>query len=180
MKSRISKDDRINKRITKIKALIKVTLYTNLTMGPYIVILTREGMKMNSILKKMFSRNYLIILTLAFCMAATQATADNLTYTYDNAGRLTKVDYGNNKTITFTYNKAGNITQKIISTALPLWVDFTYTGTESGTEALPFNTLAEAVNAATSGGEIIIKDCASISEPITINKNVIIKCGGAN
>ncbi len=122
----------------------------------------------------------ILFILITICVIASNVTADDVTYTYDNAGRLTRVDYGNNKTITFTYDKAGNITQKIISTALPLWVDFTYTGTELGTEALPFNTLAEAVDAASDGDIIKIKDCASISEPITINKNVIIKCGGAN
>lgn len=30
-------------------------------------------------------------------------------YTYDSAGRLAKVDYGNGATITYTYDKVGNL-----------------------------------------------------------------------
>jgi hypothetical protein len=62
-----------------------------------------------------------------------------------------------------------------------VWVDFTYTGTESGTQSQPFNTLAEAINAVAVGGEIIIKGGVT-SETFTglnkIDKKVTIKSSG--
>jgi hypothetical protein len=62
-----------------------------------------------------------------------------------------------------------------------VWVDFTYTGTESGTQAEPYNTLAEAINAVAVGGEIIIKGGVT-SETFTglnkIDKEVTIKSSG--
>ncbi len=60
-------------------------------------------------------------------------------------------------------------------------VDFTYIGTESGTQGQPYNTLAEAINAVAVGGEIIIKGGIT-SETFTginkINKKVTIKSSG--
>ena len=37
------------------------------------------------------------------------ASAETVTYTYDNNGQLTKADYGDGNTITYTYDEAGNI-----------------------------------------------------------------------
>jgi hypothetical protein len=60
-------------------------------------------------------------------------------------------------------------------------VDFTYTGTESGTQSQPYNTLAEAINAVAVGGEIIIKGGIT-NETFTginkIDKEVTIKSSG--
>jgi len=59
------------------------------------------------------------------------------------------------------------------------WVDFSYSGVENGTFEEPYNTLAEGVAAATSGGYVIVKAGTS-SETITITKNVtIMSWGGA-
>ncbi len=80
---------------------------------------------------------------------------------------------------TLTFNLCG-IDHVKATDANAKWVDFNYTGIEIGTENQPFNTLAKAVDAVQSGGKIIIKDCVSINEPITINKNVIIECGVAS
>ncbi len=60
----------------------------------------------------------------------------------------------------------------------PIWVDFAYTGVETGTVTQPFNTLSEAVNAAVAGDEIRIKgntatkfslETGTISKPLYIN-----------
>ena len=39
-------------------------------------------------------------------------TISSVNYTYDPAGRLIKVDYGNGSTISYTYDKAGNLTAR--------------------------------------------------------------------
>lgn len=38
-------------------------------------------------------------------------------YSYDAAGRLTKVDYGGGKTLTYTYDNAGNLLSRISTSA---------------------------------------------------------------
>lgn len=49
-------------------------------------------------------------------MAATASLwAAVVTYSYDDAGRLTKVDYGNGSTITYTYDSAGNLVSKTVT-----------------------------------------------------------------
>ncbi len=50
-----------------------------------------------------------LLILITICVIASNVTADNVTYTYDDAGRLTKADYGNGMKITYTYDKAGNI-----------------------------------------------------------------------
>ncbi len=42
--------------------------------------------------------------------AATEA--NTIAYTYDDAGRLLRVDYGNGTAITYTYDDAGNLLQR--------------------------------------------------------------------
>jgi uncharacterized protein (TIGR03437 family) len=49
------------------------------------------------------------------CGSAASLLADNVTYTYDAADRLVKVDYGNGKTITYTYDKSGNLLNRTAS-----------------------------------------------------------------
>ncbi|MBL9001460.1 MAG: peptidase S8 [Phycisphaerae bacterium] len=53
------------------------------------------------------------------------------------------------------------------------WVDFTYTGVESGTYARPYNTLPEALNAAPVGGTVKIKSGSSPAG-ILINRDLSI------
>ena len=62
----------------------------------------------------------------------------------------------------------------------PVWVDFNYTvGTEDGTYARPYDTLAKGTNSVPSGGTIAIKPGSS-PETITISKPMnIIAVGGA-
>ncbi len=46
-----------------------------------------------------------------FCVAAIASGAVN--YSYDAAGRLTKVDYSGGKTLTYAYDNAGNLLSRI-------------------------------------------------------------------
>jgi YD repeat-containing protein len=41
-----------------------------------------------------------------------RAEAVSITYTYDNAGRLTKADYGGDKIIQFVYDNNGNLLER--------------------------------------------------------------------
>lgn len=43
------------------------------------------------------------------CAIVPSAIAGAINYTYDDAGRLIKADYGDNKTIEYTYDNAGNL-----------------------------------------------------------------------
>lgn len=56
------------------------------------------------------------------CVIATNATAGSIANTYDKAGRLTKTDYGNGKSITYTHDKTGNILERIVTVG-PVNVD---------------------------------------------------------
>jgi hypothetical protein len=62
----------------------------------------------------------------------------------------------------------------------PVWVDFNYTvGTEDGTYARPYDTLAKGTNTVPSGGTIAIKPGSS-PETMTMSKPMdIIAVGGA-
>lgn len=60
----------------------------------------------------------LLVWTVVFwvlCLSAVpwtmvpSALAGTINYTYDDAGRLIKADYGNDKTIAYTYDNAGNL-----------------------------------------------------------------------
>ncbi len=70
-------------------------------------------------MKKVFLRMCLnLFIFITICVIASNTTADNVTYTYDDAGRLTKADYGGGKTITYTYDKSGNMLEKkVVTTA---------------------------------------------------------------
>ena len=54
---------------------------------------------------------------LSFLLAATLALAANVDYTYDAAGRLIKVDYGNGSIVNYTYDKAGNLLTRLVQSA---------------------------------------------------------------
>lgn len=38
-----------------------------------------------------------------------------VTFAYDNAGRLTQANYGQERTIAYTYDAAGNLIQRVVS-----------------------------------------------------------------
>jgi YD repeat-containing protein len=53
-----------------------------------------------------------------FCVAVSISgfsPAEFITYNYDEAGRLTRVDYGGGKTITYTYDKSGNLVSRVVT-----------------------------------------------------------------
>lgn len=60
-----------------------------------------------------------------------------------------------------------------------VWVDFAWQGSENGSFSLPFNTLAEGINAVRNGGTTHIK-AGSRNEPITINKPVTLQAYGGS
>ena len=45
------------------------------------------------------------------------ASAATVNYTYDEAGRLTTVTYGNGTAIAYTYDKAGNLLRRAITSS---------------------------------------------------------------
>lgn len=59
---------------------------------------------------KLRSRAWQILLSL--CIAGA-ASAANITYTYDAAGRLTKADYVGGQSIAYTYDNNGNLLQQV-------------------------------------------------------------------
>ena len=71
--------------------------------------------------KEAVKRSVLFILTLAIAilLISDSGAASNITYTYDGAGRLTKVDYGDGKTVEYTYDKAGNLLDSVVKTEEP-------------------------------------------------------------
>jgi subtilase family serine protease len=56
----------------------------------------------------------------------------------------------------------------------PVFVNFNYTGTQTGSYAQPFSTLAGGVSAVVTGGSIVIETAGSSSETITISNAMII------
>lgn len=68
-------------------------------------------------LKKVVKRFEVVIVFLTFLLFPIPPVfAGTITYTYDNAGRLIRADYGGGKVIEYFYDNAGNLTQRIIST----------------------------------------------------------------
>jgi YD repeat-containing protein len=62
----------------------------------------------------MIHRMHRLLLSLslgALCHAAT------VNYTYDAAGRLTQVNYGNGTVVTYTYDAAGNLLSRSTQTS---------------------------------------------------------------
>jgi YD repeat-containing protein len=62
---------------------------------------------------------FLVLVALAFLFTSAYAAADTVNYTYDDAGRLIKVDYSDGKAIEYTYDKAGNLLQRAITAQAP-------------------------------------------------------------
>ena len=57
-------------------------------------------------------RFWVFLLAGLVCLTALAGTIE---YTYDEAGRLIKADYGDGKTITYTYDNNGNLLERIIA-----------------------------------------------------------------
>ena len=54
-----------------------------------------------------------------FCclLTVTARAQQHVAYTYDDAGRLTQVDYGNGQTIAYAYDNAGNLLSRTVTSA---------------------------------------------------------------
>jgi YD repeat-containing protein len=55
-----------------------------------------------------------IFLYVTLCIAG-MLYADTVSYTYDDAGRLTSVTYSSGATITYSYDPAGNLTARTVT-----------------------------------------------------------------
>lgn len=58
---------------------------------------------------------------IALLLLALPVRAEKVTYSYDTAGRLTRVDYGNSKSITYSYDKNGSLLSRLVSGAGPVF-----------------------------------------------------------
>ncbi len=65
-------------------------------------------------MKRFISSSTIFFLFILF-NGALSSSADTVNYTYDNAGRLAGVDYGDGKRITYTYDSRGNMVQKVVA-----------------------------------------------------------------
>lgn len=64
---------------------------------------------MNTVFK-CFACMYFLLVCLCPC-----AEAVSITYTYDNAGRLNKADFGNDRTVRYVYDNNGNLTGRTVT-----------------------------------------------------------------
>jgi len=56
----------------------------------------------------------LILFCMIVLMPASFAQQDEVRYSYDRNGRLTRVDYGNRRAISYTYDAAGNLIRRVM------------------------------------------------------------------
>lgn len=82
-------------------------------------------------------------------------------------------DVSNNVAITVLNIDSASSTATVNIARDEVWVDFGYAGSENGTFAFPFNTLAEGTNAVSYGGTLNFKTgssaaTATISKPMTL------------
>ena len=73
------------------------------------------------------------LLFLSLTPAITPVFAGTIDYTYDEAGRLTKVDYGDGKTVEYTYDNSGNLLERVVTEAPKFALTVTVSGTGTGT-----------------------------------------------
>lgn len=62
--------------------------------------------------KKIHRSAAFAVSVLFFFLTLGPAVAGTITYSYDEAGRLIRVDYGNSKVIAYTYDAAGNLLER--------------------------------------------------------------------
>jgi uncharacterized protein RhaS with RHS repeats len=77
--------------------------------------------------------------TIVLCIVLAHTTfAGVVNYTYDSAGRLTRVDYGTSGAITYSYDKAGNVLSRTTEAgSAPAPSNAKTDGVRKGTEAAP-------------------------------------------
>lgn len=59
-----------------------------------------------------------VMVALFLVVFASSAIAANITYTYDTAGRVARVDYGNGKGFVYTYDANGNLLRRTSLSAI--------------------------------------------------------------
>ena len=85
-----------------------------------------------------------------------------------------------------TFDLKSGITKPLVdlgaafATLADVWVDFAYTGIENGSVNRPFNALVKGVNAAPSGGRIMVKAGMRVESPLPIVQNVSIRSWGGS
>jgi YD repeat-containing protein len=84
---------------------------------------------------------------LSFLLAAPLAVAA-VNYTYDDAGRLASVDYGDGRTIVYTYDPAGNLLSRTTTSA----GDSGSSQRNSKSEAVPDNSQKHERHTVASAG----------------------------
>ncbi len=65
----------------------------------------------------------LLVLLMFLCSQTALANSNSVTYSYDDAGRLTGVEYPNGSTITYEYDNAGNLLERSVAAA-PVYASF--------------------------------------------------------
>lgn len=113
--------------------------------------------------------SWLLLSLLFFFLPLSSALAGTIKYAYDEAGRLTKVDYGS-KIITYTYDAAGNLLERKVGAGGPLAVSAT---------SLPEGEVNVAYNAdlQISGGSTpytVAVTKGSLPEGLNVNNDGII------
>lgn len=61
----------------------------------------------------------MIRIAIVTILLAAAAAAGKVAYSYDAAGRLSKVDYGDGRSIVYSYDKAGNLIRRAIRGSAP-------------------------------------------------------------
>ncbi|MFO7602141.1 MAG: hypothetical protein R6X27_20365 [Candidatus Desulfacyla sp.] len=74
----------------------------------------------------------ILSLCLAFMVVTSVAYAGSVDFTYDNAGRLTKADYGLDRSIAYTYDNNGNLLQRTVQGTATTYTLTVNSGTGSG------------------------------------------------
>lgn len=69
---------------------------------------------------------------IAVAIMCTSAHAGSIAYTYDNAGRLTEADYGENRSISYTYDNNGNLLQRTVQGTTTTYTLTVNSGTGGG------------------------------------------------
>src|SRR5262245_696649 len=73
---------------------------------------------------------------LAFTALIGLAAADTINYTYDAAGRLTTVAYGDGTTMTYTYDQNGNLLSRSVQGPPPPSIS-SVSAADGGTDIAP-------------------------------------------
>ena len=69
-------------------------------------------------MKKTLILLFPVLFAVVVVFTYTQAAADKVNYTYDNAGRLVKASYDSGQTIAYTYDKSGNLLKREVASGV--------------------------------------------------------------